>query len=102
MVQDKLIQLKRAADLTSTMLQMAEAGQWSALPDFQKQRAELLQQSFPLEAEQQTVEVRGVVEVMIEQNQQLELLCRKAQQALQTELTGLNKKRRAVAAYQSN
>lgn len=102
MTQTKLIQLKRAADLTSTMLQMAEAGQWSGLSEFQKQRTDLLQQCFPLDAEQQTLDVRAVVETMIEQNQQLEQLCRQAQQSLQTELQGLNKNRKAVAAYQSS
>ncbi|MCX4193857.1 flagellar protein FliT [Methylophaga sp. OBS1] len=102
MTQTKLIQLKRAADLTSTMLQMAEAGQWSGLSEFQKQRTDLLQQCFPLDAEQQTLDVRAVVETMIAQNQQLEQLCRQAQQSLQTELRGLNNNRKAVAAYQSS
>lgn len=102
MLHSKLTQLKRAADLTSTMLQMAEAGQWSGLSEFQKQRTEFLQQCFPLEADQQTADVRVVIETMIEQNQQLEQLCRKAQQSLQLELQSLNKNRKAVAAYQSN
>jgi hypothetical protein len=102
MLLNKVTQLKRAADLTSTMLQMAEDGQWSGLSEFQKQRTELLEQCFPLEADQQTANARVLIETMIQQNQQLEQLCRKAQQSLQLELQSLNKNRKAVAAYQSN
>ncbi|MTI63765.1 flagellar protein FliT [Methylophaga sp.] len=102
MARNKLTQLQRAADLTSTMLQMAEAGQWSGLPEFQQQRSELLQQSFPLNPQDQTVDTRTIVEIMISENQQLEQLCRKAQKSLQTELSGLNQNRKAVAAYQSS
>ena len=102
MSKNKLTQLQRAADLTSTMLQMAEARQWSGLSAYQVERTELLQQSFPLEPGQQTENSRILIENMIQQNQQLEQLCRDAQQSLQTELRGLNKNRKAVAAYQSN
>lgn len=102
MAAEKATLLRQAAELTSAMLQMAEARQWSGLPELQQKRAELLQQIFPISEAEQLDDCRILLESMIEQNQQLEHCCREAQQALQVELSGLNKNRKAVAAYQSS
>lgn len=99
---DQLMQLKQAADLTRAMLEMAQDKKWSVLPEMQQKRAALFEQIFPLTEAGQTDECRTMLQTMIENNQQLEQICRDAQQALQVELSGLNKNRKAVAAYQSS
>lgn len=101
MSEERLTLLQRAADLTSAMLQMAEAGQWAELATYQQERSTLLERAFPLAPEQQTENTRTLISSMIEQNQQLEQRCRDARQVLQTELHGLNKNRQAVEAYQA-
>jgi hypothetical protein len=99
---DKLALLQQAAVLTETMLHQAQSGEWSELPSQQEQRAALLTNIFPLAEDEQTERCRQLMISMIDHNQQLEALCRQAQQALQLELSGLNKNRKAVAAYQSS
>ncbi len=96
------MQLRQAVDLTRAMLEVAQARKWSALPEMQQKRAELLEQIFPLDEAQRTPESRALLESMIADNQKLEHLCRDAQQTLRLELSDLNKNRKAVAAYQSS
>lgn len=102
MAADPLTQLKQAADLTQAMLETAQQEKWSVLPEMHQKRAVLFEQIFPLSEAGQTDECRAILQTMIENNQQLEQICREAQQALQVELSGLNKNRKAVAAYQSS
>lgn len=99
---DKLALLQQAVTLTQTMLLQAQAGEWSELATQQEQRAAILVSIFPLAEDEQTERCRQLIMSMIEHNQKLEALCRQAQQALQLELSGLNKNRKAVAAYQSS
>jgi len=99
---DKLALLQQAVTLTETMLHQAQAGQWSELAPQQEQRAAMLVSIFPLSEDEQTESCRQLILTMIDHNQKLEALCRQAQQALQLELSGLNKTRKAVAAYQSS
>lgn len=102
MADNAVMQLRQAADLTRAMLEMAQEQTWSALPDMQQKRTLLLEQIFPLEQAQRTQQNRALMEKMINDNQQLERLCREAQQTLRLELGELNKNRKAVAAYQSS
>jgi hypothetical protein len=99
---DKLALLQQAAALTETMLHQAQSGEWSELALQQEQRAAMLVSIFPLAEDEQSERFRELMMAMIDHNQQLEALCRQAQQALQLELSGLNKNRKAVAAYQSS
>lgn len=99
---DKLILLQQAVVLTETMLHQAQSDEWSELASQQEQRAAMLASIFPLAEDEQTETCRQLIISMIDNNQKLEALCRQAQQALQLELSGLNKKRKAVAAYQSS
>lgn len=99
---DKLALLQQAAALTEAMLHQAQSGEWSELASRQEQRAAMLISIFPLAEDEQTERCRELMMSMIDHNQQLEALCRQAQQALQLELSGLNKNRKAVAAYQSS
>lgn len=102
MTDNAVMQLRQAVDLTRAMLQMAQDRKWSALPEMQQKRAALLEQIFPLGEDQQTLDTRALLESMIADNQQLEQICRDAQQTLRLELSDLNKNRKAVAAYQSS
>lgn len=94
--------LQQAAHLTEDMLSKASNQKWSALPELQNQRAELLRQVFPWQEAEQTEVCRTLLEQLIDSNHRLETVCREAQQDLQIELSGLNKNRKAVAAYQSS
>jgi hypothetical protein len=102
MADDALIPLRQAVDLTRAMLEMAQDHHWSSLPEMQQKRTLLLEQIFPLEEAQRTSQNRTLMETMIADNQQLERVCREAQQTLRLELSDLNKNRKAVAAYQSS
>lgn len=98
----KLERLKQAAKLTDAMLLNAQSERWSELPSQQQEREALFLDIFPLDAVERTDDFRQIILTMIEQNQQLETVCRQAQKSLQLELSGLNKNRKAVAAYQSS
>lgn len=102
MADNKLALLKQAVTITEIMLRHAEASEWSELSTHQEQRASLLTSIFPLPEDEQSESYRPLIMTMIELNQKLEMLCRQAQQTLQLELRGLNKNRKAVAAYQSS
>jgi hypothetical protein len=102
MSDSKLALLQQAASLTEEMLHQAEASEWSELASKQEQRAALLADIFPLPDYEQTESSRQLILGMIDHNQKLETLCRQGQQALQLELRGLNKNRKAMAAYQSS
>jgi hypothetical protein len=101
-VMPKLASLKQALHLTNTMYQQAQAENWSALPDLQQQRHVLLDAVFPVDAADNIDAIRPLLEQMIAMNQQLETCCKNARQALHVELNGLNKNKKAVAAYHSN
>ena len=97
-----LRQLQQALDLTGLMHALADAENWSGLPKLQQQRAELLAAVFPLDAAGDIEKIRPLLEQLIEQNHSLEQKCRQAQQCLQIELQGLNKNKKAVAAYHAS
>lgn len=99
---DKEMLLSQVSTLTEAMLKKASDEQWSALPELQKKRSELLVHIFPIKDNEVSTKCRSLLEKIIEYNQQLEHTCRDAQLNLQLELQNLNKNRKAVAAYQSS
>jgi hypothetical protein len=102
MAGDKLVLLQQAVALTEAMLRDAEAENWSQLATQQEQRDALLATVFPLAEGEHSEAYRPLILSMIDTNQKLESVCRQAQQSLRLELQGLNKNRKAVAAYQSS
>lgn len=97
----KFVLLKQALQLTEDMFQCAQNEQWDELTSLQQQRGDMLEHIFPLEPENENEQAKTVLEQIIAVNQQTEVLCREARQALQVEISGLNKNKKAVAAYRS-
>jgi len=98
----KLSQLKQVLQLTTQMDEQAQAEKWSTLPPLQVQRDELLSHIFPLkEQADDSAEFRQILRHVIDLNEQLEKRCRYLHQNLRLQMSGLNKNKKAVAAYQS-
>lgn len=98
----KLASLEQALQLTYTMYQQAQEENWSALPELQQQRTDLLETVFPVDETDNISAIRPLLEQMIAMNQQVETSCKNARQAFQVELADLNKNKKAVAAYHAS
>lgn len=96
-----LEKLEQARQLSEQMLKAANEGRWSVIAVLQIKRTALLEQIFPLKTTEHAAQVRPLLESIISTNQQLEDVCKDKRQSLQTELTGLNKNKKAVNAYRS-
>lgn len=83
------------------MQDKADAELWDEMIELQQQRQPLFDTTFPITEAENTEEIRVMLESIIELNNKLEQQCEKQKQAVQLQLQGMNKNKKAVNAYQS-
>lgn len=98
----EITQLKQLLKLTEAMSAAVEAEKWSDVSILTQQRAQLLEQIFPIDNIDEQPEIRALIEKVVLLNQNIEKYCRDARQSIQTELGQFNKNKKVAAAYQSS
>lgn len=95
-------QFQQAIELTNAMLRFAEQEEWEQVIQLEQVRATLLKDMFPSVREAQVeAQYQPMLDQLIEANKKLEQLSSKAFQQIKSELTTLNKQKKAATAYQS-
>ncbi len=95
-------QLQHIISLSEQMLESAQQAAWEKLAQLEQNRIQLLETIFPINPLAADPETENLLSTLVEMNQQINLCCESEKKQLQDQLSGLNKNKKAVAAYHTN